>query len=202
MTSTAEVDTNTGSDLLDVLMTRQSIGNPCEPAPSDEDLDRIFDLALRAPDHGRLRPWRFVVIRGDARKTYAEFLVAALKRRDPNAPEAAAQRIRERILGVPLVIAVGAKINTDGKIPEIEQLLSTGAASMNILNAAHALGYAAKWVTGDNAYDRSVNEGLGFTGADRIVGFVFLGSKPKGPVPPSNRPSRGDLVREWTGPVS
>jgi nitroreductase len=186
-------------DVLDVLLSRQSFGVLRDPAPSEEDLARILDVGLRAPDHGRLRPWRFVLIRGAARTAYADLLVEALKRREGTPAEAAVQKLRERILGVPLIIAVGAKIKTDGPIPEIEQLLSTGAAAMNMLNATHALGYGAKWVTGANAYDRSVNEALGFTWPDRLVGPLFVGTKPKNLGVAVTRPVRADHVREWSG---
>jgi nitroreductase len=140
-----------------------------------------------------------VLIRGGARTAYADLLVEALKRREGTPAEAAVQKLRERILGVPLIIAVGAKVKTDGPIPEIEQLLSTGAAAMNMLNAVHALGYGAKWVTGANAYDRSVNEALGFTWPDRLVGLLFVGTKPKNLGVAVTRPVRADHVREWSG---
>jgi nitroreductase len=97
-----------------------------------------------------------------------------------------------------LFVAVGDKFNTDVPIPDIEQLLSTGAAAMNILNAAHALGYGAKWVTPAPVYDRSFNEALGFTWPDRLVGLLFIGTKPKETMAAA-RPARVDHVREWFG---
>lgn len=209
MTSIAQADFAEHSDpgarenhpLFDVLLSRQSMGALRDPAPNQDELDLILDVALRAPDHGRLRPWRFVLIRGDARQTYADVLIEAVKKREGTMPEAAIQKTRERVLGTPLIIAVGAKIKTDCPIPEIEQLLSAGAAAMNMLNAVHALGYGAKWVTGGNAYDRGVNEALGFTWPDRLVGLLYVGTLPpnKGPAPV--RPARADHVREWTGRV-
>lgn len=186
--------------IFDVLLSRQSFGVWREPGPSDAELDLVFDAAMRAPDHGRLRPWQFVLIRGDARTAYADVVGAAIRRRDPNVDPAAVQKGRERILSVPLIIGVGAKIKTDCPIPEIEQLLSTGAAAMNILNGMHALGYGAKWVTGDNSYDRSINEALGFTWPDRLIGLMFVGTLPPNKGPAAQRPSRGDHVRDWKGP--
>jgi len=186
------------SETLDVLLSRQSAGPLKPPAPSPEELDRIFDIALRAPDHGRLRPARFVTIRDDARAAYAELLVQAMKRREPDAGEDAVKKLRTRFLEVPLVIAVGAMIKADSPIPEIEQILSVGASAMNLLNAIHASGYAAKWITGNGIYDPTVNEALGFTAPDRLIGVLFVGT-PKIKMPPMPRPNRADHVREWTG---
>lgn len=201
-TSIPEADTASDHPLLDVMLSRQSMGVLREPAPTQQELDLILDVALRAPDHGRMRPWRFVLIRGEARKTYADFLVEAVKKREGNVPDGALQKIR-RILDIPLIIAVGAKVKTEERgIPEIEQLLSTGAAAMNMLNAIHAMGYGAKWVTGGNAYDRNVNEALGFTWPDRIVGFLYVGTLPPNMMPAQPRPSRADHVKDWTGPVA
>ena len=95
---------------LESLLSRRSVGQLCEPAPTGDELERIIQAGLQAPDHGRLRPWRFVTIRGEARTAFAEMLVAALKRRDPAATEAMEERIRTRIVGVPLIIVVGAHI--------------------------------------------------------------------------------------------
>jgi nitroreductase len=181
---------------LESLLSRRSVGQLCEPAPAGDELAQIIEAGLQAPDHGRLRPWGFVTIRGEARAAFAEMLVAALKRRDPAATEAMEERIRTRILGVPLIIAVGARIKTEGPIPEIEQLLSAGAAATNILNAIHALGFGGMWVTGPHTYDRSINEGLGFIWPDRLVGLIYVGT-PKAAPPAWPRPIHADHVREW-----
>jgi nitroreductase len=188
-------------EALESLLSRRSVGQLGDPAPEGDELAQIIEAGLQAPDHGRLRPWRFVTIRGAARTAFAEMLVAALKRRDPAATDAMEERIRSRILGVPLIIAVGARIKTDGPIPEIEQLLSAGAAAANMLHAIHALGYGGMWVTGAHTYDRSVNEALGFIWPDRLVGMVYVGT-PKMPPPAWPRPVLTDHVREWTPPGS
>jgi nitroreductase len=186
------------TETLDVLMTRQSAGPLVGPVPNDAELDTIFDIALRAPDHGRVRPSRYVVIRGEAVKSYADLLAEALKRREPGTTDEMAQRTRAKVADIPMVIVVGAKIKTDCPIPEVEQILSVGASSMNILNAIHAMGYSAKWVTGGGAYDPFVNEALGFKAPDRIVAIIFIGTdKMKMPVTP--RPNRAEHVSEWKG---
>ncbi len=184
------------ADALEALLSRQSCGVLQEPAPDGGDLALILDAGLCAPDHGRLRPWRFVLIRGSARAAFAEILVEALKRREADPQETMVERLRSRILGVPLVIAIGAKIKTTGPIPEIEQLLSTGAAAMNMLNAIHVLGYGGLWVTGGHAYDRDVNEALGFSWPDRLIGMLFVGTPQV--AARLARPASADYVRmDW-----
>ena len=126
-------------------------------------------------------------------------MVESIKRRGGSAPDAAIQKTQERIGSVPLIVAAGVKIKAEGPIPEVEQLLSAGAATMNVLNAAHTLGYGAKWVTPGPVYDRSFNEALGFTWPDRLVGLLFIGTKPKELVPAVPRPARAEHVREWSG---
>ncbi len=110
------------------------------------------------------------------------------------------ERRRARILGIPLLIAVGAKIKPEGPIPEIEQILTAGAAAMNMLNALHALGYAGIWVTGPNSYDRGVNGALGLVWPSRLVGMLFVGTR-QAPLRTLVPPPRAEHVLEWTGPV-
>jgi nitroreductase len=187
-----------GPKALQVLLSRYSVGLLQDPAPSAEELASILDAGLCAPDHGRLRPWRFVLIGGSARAAFAEVLIEALARREENPPATAVQGLRSRMVAVPLIIGVGAKIKPDSPIPEIEQLLSAGAAAMNLLNAIHALGYGGLWMTGAHVYDRGVNEALGFSWPDRLVGLLFVGTPQEG-VRPTPRPERAPYVREWLG---
>jgi nitroreductase len=183
--------------LLDLLLARRSTSALEHPAPTGRDLELILDLGLRAPDHGRLRPWRFVLIRGEARTAFAERLVAAARRRDPAAPQALLDRYRAWPLRTPLLIGVGAMVRANHVIPEAEQVLSAGAAAMNMLNAIHLLGYAGMWVTGANTYDAEVNALLGFEAPSRLVGFLAVGTART--VPSGERPSRTDHVAEWEG---
>ncbi len=188
-------------EALEAVLTRHSVAPAFlgEPAPDAESLARILAAGASAPDHGRLRPWRFIVIRGEARTCLGEIFARALLRRDPDAPPAAVQQERERPLRAPLIIAVAAKITRDHpKIPEIEQILSTGAAVENILIAAHALGYGAKWLTGANAYDPDVKAALGLAPLDHLAAFVYLGSiEGKPPAVPHADPDK--LTFEWQG---
>lgn len=183
--------------VLDLLLARRSVSALEDPAPSGRDLDLILDLGLRAPDHGRLRPWRFVLIRGEARGAFAERLVAAARRRDPAAPQALLDRYRAWPLRTPLLIGVGAVVRANHVIPESEQILSAGAAAMNMLNAIHLLGYAGMWVTGANAYDPEINAALGFEAPSRLVGFLAVGTARA--TAAVERPARANHVVEWDG---
>src|SRR5580692_10372801 len=156
--------------VIQTLLTRASIKGLGEPGPGDAELRTIFEAAVRAPDHGKLRPWRFFVVRGDARRRLSDLFAAGVKRREPGAAEGLIEKEREKPLRAPVTIAVVAKIVAGHKIPEIEQILSVGAAAMNILNAVHALGFAAKWVTGANCYDTEFQRAFGLDSADRLIG--------------------------------
>jgi nitroreductase len=185
---------------LDLLLGRRSTNLLLEPAPEGAELDLILDAGLRAPDHGRLRPWRFILIRGAHRKAWADRVAEAAKARDPANGEAIGERYRGWVARTPLIIAVGVEVKA-GNIPEIEQVLSAGAAAMNMLNAIHMLGYGAMWVTGLNAYDPAINRLLGFEAPSRLVGFLGVGTPRPLPAdaPTPARPAREQHTTEWLG---
>jgi nitroreductase len=186
-------------DAIELLHTRESAARLQEPAPSEADLQSILQAALRAPDHGRLRPWRFIAIRGEALARFGDVLASSLQARMPDANADMLARERAKALRAPLIVAVAARIQHGGKIPEVEQLLSTGAAAQNIMLAANALGYGAMWKTGDPAYDPRVKQALGLDAADAIVAFIYLGTNPGTPRPAGARPALQDFVVEWRG---
>lgn len=179
-----------------MLLARHSPWPLIEPAPSTDELNLVFDMALRAPDHGTLRPWRFAVVQGNAREAMAEVLVAAAKHRDPAADP---ERMRAKAFAAPLIIAMAARVRAGHKVPEIEQLLSGGAAAMNMLNALHLLGYGGFWATGANSHDAHVRRALGFGAQDRLLGFLYVGTPSQAGRPPE-RPARQAHVRNWPGP--
>jgi nitroreductase len=190
-------------EALEAVLTRQSVAPAflAEPGPDDAALARILAAGACAPDHGKLRPWRFIVIRGEARERLGEVFVEALMRRQPDAPEAAIEQERARPLRAPLLIAVAARIAREHpKIPEIEQILSTAAAAQNILLAAHAQGFGAKWLTGANAYDEHVKSALGLAPDDRVLGFIHLGTIDGAPPAVPHADAREHTV-EWQGPA-
>ncbi len=178
---------------LDHLMSRQSRWPLVAPEPLQSELDQVIDAALCAPDHGQLQPWRFVLIRGDARHALGEVFVRAALTRDPDSD---AERFRTKALAAPLIIAMGAHLRPGHKVPEVEQLLSAGAGAMNILNALHILGYGGFWATGLNSHDERVKEALGFEACDKLIGFLYVGT-PKDEARRPTRPERQRFVREW-----
>ena len=187
---------------LETIHSRHSVSPAFlgEPGPDDTTLGILLDAAARAPDHGCLRPWRFLVIRGDARARFGDLLAGALSRRDPAADPAALEKERAKPLRAPVVVAVAIRLQPDHpKIPAVEQILSAGAAVQNLLLAAQALGIGAKWVTGAGAYDAHVKAGLGLDRSDLIAGLVYLG-RIEGTPPVVPHADAGPLTRAWTGP--
>jgi nitroreductase len=179
---------------IDALLKRRSAKTLAEPAPDDGALELLLECASRAPDHGRLRPWRFIVIRGAARERLGDLMADQLRRKQPAATSEALQRERQKPLRAPLIIVVAAVCNATAKIPPIEQILAAGAAAQNIMLAAPALGFGAMWKTGDAAYDDTVKVALGLVAEDSIVGFLYLGTAPADAAPPAGRPQWQDRV--------
>jgi nitroreductase len=168
------------SDALKLLTTRRSF-KPVElsgPPPSSAEIDTLLTVASRVPDHGKLAPWRFIVFEGDARQKAGDAIVAAFKSKYPESKPEQIDAERGRLARAPLVIAVVSRAGHHVKIPEWEQVLSAGAAAMNLVLAAHALGYGATWITEWYAYDRSVLDALGLAPNERIAGFVHIGRPP------------------------
>ena len=184
---------------LEVLLSRRSIPAQCltGPGPDKAQLGAALDAAQRAPDHGRMQPGRFKLIRGAARERFADLLVAAALARDPATPPRQLEKLRTRPLHAPLVIALSALLRDNPKVPESEQMLSAGAAMMNLLNALHAQGFGAIFLTGPSAYDVAVSTALGYGADERLLGFVYAGTV--GSVVPTApaRPTRADFVSEY-----
>ena len=185
---------------LHALTSRRSMKFLRAPAPRQEELDQILQAAMSAPDHGKLRPWRFVLIRGEAIGRLADRALDAVKRSgDPRMTPEKEKSVRQWMSEVPLFVGLAQKIDHDNpKVPEQEQLLATGASVMNILNAVHMLGYGAFWSTGMGTYVEEVQEALGFDPLDyRFLGFLAIGT-PACAVPEAVRPDYREFVTEWT----
>lgn len=163
-------------DAITALTTRKSVSLLVEPAPSDDEIQVLLSAALRAPDHGKLRPWRFVVVKDKGLDRLGLAFADAARQKAPDISAAELDKARSRPHRAPLVIAVMAKIVNHPKVPEIEQILSAGAAAQNIMIAAHALGYAGVWRSGAPCFDPNVRAALGGDKDDQIVGFLYLGS--------------------------
>jgi nitroreductase len=167
-------------DALKLLTTRRSF-KPVElsgPTPSPTEIDTLLTIASRVPDHGKLAPWRFILFEGDARQKAGDAIALAFKAKYPDAKTEQIDAERARLTRAPLVVAVVSRAGPHVKIPEWEQVLSAGAAAMNLVLAAHALGYGASWITEWYAYDRTVLDALGLAPHERIAGFVHIGRPP------------------------
>jgi len=185
-------------DAIELMLTRESALKLQAPGPSVDELDRIFASAVRAPDHGRLRPWQFVVIKEDQRGAFGDLMAESLRRRDPTAGPGELAREREKAFRSPTIIVVAAKLKQGTKIPDVEQIASAAAAAQTIILAAPALGYGAVWKTGAPAYDAFVKTSLGLDADDQIIGFLYIGTQAGGssPIP---RPQAADFVTTWRG---
>lgn len=183
---------------IDLFTSRRSI-KPVElvgPAPTAAELSTLLTIASRVPDHGRLTPWRFIVFEGDARLKAGEAIVAAFRKKQPNATPEQIERERQRLARAPLVVAVVSRAAPHVKIPEWEQVLSAGAAATSLVFATYALGFAASWLTEWYAYDRDVLDALGVKPNERIVGFVHIGRAEK-PAEDRPRPALEDIVTRF-----
>ena len=167
-------------ELLTAIQTRSSAARLAEPAPSPADLDQVLQAAARAPDHGRLKPWRFIVLEGATREA---FTAAAAEAKRAKLPAMTAEQLaaeREKISRSPTIVVVGCAVNREqSKIPEIEQVVAVGAAAQNLFLAAHDLGYGVMWKTGAAAYDAAVKATVGLRPDDHIVAIMHLGARSK-----------------------
>ena len=185
--------------LIEFLLTRRStVAKMMDgPGPSDAELQKILEAGMRVPDHGHLTPWRFIVLRGEARKKIGAVIAASYKK---NNPEATGERIeieQERLTRAPVVVAVLSRVHKGHKIPEWEQVLSAGAACQTMLIASQSMGYAAQWLTEWFAYDADVKAALGAAADDKVAGYVYLGN----PITEGKeraRPSYENIVSEWS----
>ena len=183
-------------DLFTAIDTRSSALRLKAPGPDREQLIRIMQAAVRAPDHGRIAPWRFIVLENAGREKLGEAMVAAARRARPDLSDDLARRERDKVNRAPTIVVVAARTHKTHKVPEFEQLIAVGAAVQNMFLAAHALGLGAMWKTGDAAYDESVKRALGLHRDDHIIAFLYLGTiEGQGAV----KPSSIDHIIEWAG---
>jgi nitroreductase len=181
-----------------LLQTRRSL-KPMElagPPPSPADVDTLLTIASRVPDHGKLTPWRFIVFEAEARLKAGEAIAAAFIAKYPDSKPEQVEFERKRLARAPLVIAVVSRAAPHVKIPEWEQVLSSGAAAMSLVIAAHALGFGATWITEWYAYDRSVLDALGLAPHEKITGFVHIGRPTQVPEDRA-RPALADIVTRF-----
>jgi nitroreductase len=181
-------------DASELLATRRSPLPDAliAPGPDRSESARLFEIALRVPDHGRLAPWRLIRIAGESKAHWVERLMAIVENRD----DAAKTRVSTRKLAsAPLAVVVVSKAVSGHKVPEWEQWLSAGAVCMNLVNGAHALGYGAQWLTGWHAYDPDATALLGLADGEKVAGVILIGTVAE-PAAPRSRVSVADAVTD------
>lgn len=185
-------------ETLDAILTRVSQGKLVEPAPDAAALEQAFACALRAPDHRVLRPWRYLVVRGDALRQLGEVFVDASRAANPGIDPVEVERLRKMPLRAPLIVVAVTVHKPDPKVPDEELLLSTGAAVQNFMLALHDQGFATMWRSGPLAKAPLVRAALGLNGQESISGFIYAGTA-------SSEPRRivplpvADFVSDWKG---
>jgi nitroreductase len=159
----------------------------------------MLGIAAHVPDHGKLAPWRFIVISGDARRAAAELFIPIYRAKNPDAPTAKVEEERLRLIQPPVIVVVVSTAAPHVKIPEWEQVLSAGNAAMSLVFAAHALGFAAHWTTGFLAYEPEARRALGLADVERVVAVIHIGT-PTTPVVDRPRPELSRIVTRWQPP--
>ena len=187
------------TDPLHVLDTRRSVPSKQlgEPGPDHATLLRMLTSAVRVPDHGKLVPFRFIRLQGEARHALGDLLAARTLHLQPDAADAVVEKDRARFSHAPVIVTVVARLTPGHKVPEQEQLLTAGSVCFALLQAAQALGFGAQWLTGWMAYDDAVAATLGLSADERIAGFIHIGT-PKMEAPERERPDPTLLLTDWT----
>lgn len=163
-------------DILAFLQQRQSHKKLVAPAPNEQQLAEIFKAASRAPDHGLIRPWRFLVIQEQGLERLGEVFAEGLARRSPGIEAMRLDEIKSKALRAPMIIVVISTIEENVKVPELEQKITAGCAALNVLLAADALGYGGIWRTGAMAEDAYVKEQLGLASNEHLIGYLYMGT--------------------------
>lgn len=167
-------------DLFDAINSRASSGRLVEPGPSPAQLEKLLAAASRAPDHGRMKPWRFAVVNGAARESFATAVAEARRARLPDMTDDQIVAEKDKVRRSPTIVVVGCAVTKgNSKVPEIEQVVAVGAAVENMLLAANAMGLGVMWKTGPAAYDAGVKAAVGLGQDDHIVAILHLGTRAK-----------------------
>ena len=184
-------------EALDALLNRVSAPRLLDPAPSAEQREVLFAAALRAPDHGQLRPYRFLTVEGEARNQLGEILAEAVQAQGSDVTQAALDKARAMPLRAPLVVVVVARLQDHFKVPKSEQLITAGCAAHAIELAAYAHGIGAVWRTGELSYNAHVAKGLGLTDGEEVVAFLYLGT-PQNELRDAPKVSSAEFVKAWS----
>ncbi len=186
------------NETLRLLETRRSAPVPflVAPAPTSEQIETLLTIAARVPDHGKLAPWRFILFTGAEKARAGDIVAEAFGAANPDA--GARIDLERKRFSAPLVIGVVSRAAPHKKIPEWEQVLSSGAVCMNLCIAAAAMGFATSWLTEWYAYDRGVLERFGLAAEEKIAGFIHIGTA-SGPRDERPRPDLAEIVSTFHG---
>lgn len=185
---------------IELLLNRHS--TPAKhlgaPAPEGEHLDLVLRAAMSAPDHGALKPWRFLLVKGEARNKLGDIFAEGYRRRHPAAHSSLIERQREKPLRSPLLILLVAHLQDHAKVPEWEQMMAVGAAAEHMQLMAQALDYGSVWLSGESCSDAWVHDALGLLPNERLVGYLAMGTPTTEP-PSKSRPDPWGFTKEWAG---
>ena len=163
-------------ETLEAIQTRNSVPLLTDPAPTSEEMSEVYKGALRAPDHARLRPWKFIEVRGDSRDKLAKIFIDTATALNSDLSENEISKLEKAPHRAPMVIILAANIKEHPKVPEIEQIISLGAAAQNILLGIHEIGYSAVWRTGNMAFNPEITKFLGQEENFKIIGYLYVGT--------------------------
>jgi nitroreductase len=183
------------SNSIDLLINRASALRLAEPGPTQEQIDSILKAAVTAADHGRIRPWRFIVMQGEGRKRLGNLMAEAQRATKAEISQEELEKTRGKAMRAPVVIALACKADAAHKVPVFEQQLAVAAAGAHLMLAAKALGFGSNWKTGSAAYHPIIRTGLGLTAEDSIIGFFYIGTEPQ--PSPLSRASIEGVVDYW-----
>jgi nitroreductase len=185
-------------DAADRIRERRSVraADILEPGPSETEINELLEIASRVPDHGKLGPWRFLIFDGNSRQKFGELLRKQFAKTNPDSNEAILEREYTRFMRAPTIIGVISKVDPASRIPEWEQVLSSGAVCQNLLVGASLMGFAAQWLTEWYAYDEVIAKSLGLTENERVSGFIYIGSAREKPTE-RGRPDLKSRISKW-----
>jgi nitroreductase len=185
------------TDMIEMLRTRRSLSPQLMtgPGPNAAELETLLGIATRVPDHGKLAPWRFIIVEGDARDRLGEVVAAVFQAAHPGEDESRLAVERSRFSRAPMVVVVVSRAAPHVKIPEWEQVLSAGAVCMSLTIAANAMGFKTAWLTEWMAYDAKAREAIGLEPQETVAGFIHIG---RGEAQADRvRPDLAALVTRW-----
>ncbi|MAR33178.1 MAG: nitroreductase [Porticoccaceae bacterium] len=193
---TDQIETTENNSLITLIAERQSFPRLKEPGPTEHELKTVLQASMRAPDHMRLRPWRFLIIQKDGLIALGNLFVKHTLASNPNSSDEVLYKAKHKAFRAPVILVGIASIKEHPKVPHAEQILSAGSVLTNVGLALYAIGLGSVWRTGDYAYSDIVRSGLGISKNEEIIGFVYMGT-PVSKNRPKTHVSHEDHTAYW-----